>query len=106
MKVIPMGWPSAVGIVQRMHRRVATEVLKQPARLAQSQELRRDAPFPLKEDEGHRWYWSMYVDDSEVTEFVKDDVARNLIGTVSGHQAALRRALEAVKFPSRSRRGW
>ena len=100
-----MGWLSAVGIVQHMHRRVATEGLKESARLAQSQELRRDAPFPLKEDDGHRWYWSMYVDDSEETEFVKAGLAHDMAGAVSDHQAALRRALEAVEISVSVKKG-
>ena len=91
-----MGWLSAVGIVQHMHRRVATVGLKESANLAQDRELRRDAPFPLRHLAGARWYWSMYVYDSEETEFVKSEQALELIGTVSDHQLMLRRALGAV----------
>ena len=95
VKVIPMGWLSAVGIVQHMHRRIATVGLKESAGLAQDRELRRDAPFPLRHLAGARWYWSMYVDDSEETEFVKSEQALELVGTVSDHQLMLRRALGA-----------
>ena len=103
--VIPMGWLSAVGVVQHMHRQISTDGLRRSAQLATTQELRRDQPFPVRENPGQRWYWSMYVDDSEETEFVPLAVWEKLEGTISEHQAALRRALADMEVPTSVKKG-
>ena len=41
-----------------------------------------------------RWWWSIYVDDSEITEILRRPEAERLEGTISDRHAALRAALQ------------
>eukprot|EP00959_Pyramimonas_sp_CCMP1952_P087501 1830986-Pyramimonas_sp.AAC.1 len=71
VRATPMGWLSAVGVAQHVHGQIAVDGLRASARLAASQEPRRDQPFPVRERPAQRWHWRVYVDDSEDTEFAK-----------------------------------
>ena len=70
--VIPMGWLSAVGVVQSLHRRIIKGCIdlrrhgdgSKSLQLVDPQvELTRAEPFPLQYSWFPRWYWSVYVDD-------------------------------------------
>ena len=101
VRVIPQGWLSAVGIVQHIHRRVATSGLRESARLSLEGEYRRDAPFPsLDQAHGERWWWSVYVDDEEISEVVPYAVAMEVKGTMSEHHQDLTRALAECRIPT------
>ena len=90
--VLPMGWSSAVGLMQHAHRKLA---LRSPfqggAGLLGDLEIRKDAIFPELEPEGNA-AWSLYLDDTAVLEILSEKVAKELEGKSSKEQDQLRRA--------------
>jgi hypothetical protein len=59
MNVVPMGWLSAVGVIQYLHRQLALRVAGLPRQL----ELRRDRPPALNEKFEIRRFWQLYIDN-------------------------------------------
>ena len=45
-KVVPMGWVSATGVIQHVHRRLLTSLLQHLRCLEPAAEIRRDRPLP------------------------------------------------------------
>ena len=90
--VLPMGWNSAVGVMQHAHRRLA---LRSPfqggAGLLPEMEVRKDAVFPVLDVEGSA-IWSLYLDDTNILELIDKKVAKSLEGRPSDEQARLRAA--------------
>ena len=88
--VLPMGWSSAVGVMQRAHRRLA---LRSPfqggAGLLPEMEVRKDMIFPILEVEGSA-VWSLYLDDTNILELISKKVAKSLEGRPSDEQLRLR----------------
>ena len=64
VNVVPMGWLSAVGVIQHLHRQLAMKTAKSPREV----ELRRDAPLPLKEDFTLAHFWELYIDNFDECE--------------------------------------
>eukprot|EP00435_Cladocopium_sp_Y103_P069147 s617_g32.t1 len=101
-KVLPMGWASAVGVLQHAHRRLA---LRSPLSggaglLAPCEapcEIRRDAVFPDLELE--RSMWSLYLDDTTLVEMLDRRVAAELAGKESDEQQRLRLAYQHWGIP-------
>ena len=89
--VLPMGWASAVGVLQHARRRLA---LRSPLQggggLLGQCEIRRDSVFPNLEEEDK--LWSLYLDDTSLYEIMEARVAEDLEGKSSEEQEALRRA--------------
>ena len=89
--VLPMGWSSAVGVLQHAHRRLA---LRSPlaggAGLLGGCEIRRDSVFPDLEVEEKMW--SLYLDDTNLMEVMETRVAKDLEGKPSEEQERLRKA--------------
>ena len=96
--VLPMGWASAVGVLQHAHRRLA---LRSPlaggAGLLGSCEIRRDSLFPDLEVEGQ--LWSLYLDDTNLLEILEKKVAAELEGKAPEEQERLRRAYHHWGIP-------
>ena len=90
--VLPMGWSSAVGVMQHAHRRLA---LRSPfqggAGLVPEMEVRKDTTFPVLEVEGSA-IWSLYLDDTNILELIDKKVAKRLEGKPSDEQLRLRAA--------------
>jgi len=96
-KVLPMGWASAVGVLQHAHRRLALRSpLAGPGLLGKC-EIRRDAVFPDLEKEGS--LWSLYLDDANLMEVMSRRVAAELEGLPSEEQQRLRRAYQHWGIP-------
>ena len=97
-RVLPMGWSSAVGVLQHAHRRLA---LRSPlaggAGLLAPCEIRRDAEFPDLELETN--LWSLYLDDTTLVEIMEKRVAKDLEGKPSEEQERLRRAYQHWGIP-------
>ena len=97
--VLPMGWNSAVGVMQHAHRRLA---LRSPIRggagLLGMCEVRRDAIFP--DLEHHEGIWSLYLDDTNVMEVLDAKLAQELEGTPADEQKRLRAAYEHWGIPT------
>eukprot|EP00971_Amphidinium_carterae_P351971 6492369-Amphidinium_carterae.2 len=74
-RVVPMGWKSAVGLVQYIHKRLLRESalpLQLGAGLPSDRELRADRPLPLHRGgcSGFDKLWQLYIDDFDVLELV------------------------------------
>lgn len=95
--VLPMGWNSAVGIMQHVHRRLALEGPPRGGGLPSLLEIRKDAPFPARYDGWHPW--SIYLDDTTVFEVLERQVAESLVGEPAEAQERLRRAYEFWGIP-------
>lgn len=88
--VLPMGWSSAVGLMQAAHRRIALRSVScGGAGLSGLAEISRDMDFPSLEDEPG---WSIYLDDTTIIEKVEQAVAEELEGKLPEEQARLRGA--------------
>lgn len=90
-RVLPMGWASAVGILQRAHRRLALRnPLSGGAGLLGSCEIRRDSVFPDLEVEES--LWSLYLDEASLLEIMDRKLAQELKGQPPEEQQRLRKA--------------
>ncbi|CAK0897904.1 unnamed protein product, partial [Prorocentrum cordatum] len=92
--VVPMGWLSAVGIVQHLSRQIVLGGAPGHRSPAASAELRRGAAYPLQLHRLPRAWWKVYVDNVEFGEVVSEAAARDLVGQVSVEQLAVRAALD------------
>ena len=90
--VLPMGWASAVGVLQHAHRRLAlASPLAGGAGLPKEMEIRKDAVFPkIDVEEGAAW--SLYIDDTTLLEMMEASVAKEVKGKPSAEQERLRAA--------------
>ena len=97
--VMPMGWLSAVGILQHAHRRLATVI--SPQGLPLSAEVRRDAPLPNVQAEFGK-LWHLYLDDSTFLEWLDVQAVLPLDqkqATTSDFQQALQRIYQDWEIP-------
>eukprot|EP00438_Fugacium_kawagutii_P035066 Skav236673 [mRNA] locus=scaffold338:400738:405778:- [translate_table: standard] len=90
LTVLPMGWNSAVAVMQNAHRQLAlrSEQLL-GAGLLEKAEVRRDAVFP-DIDEGP--IWQVYLDDTTIIEKIDRSVTAALEGKPPEVQQRLRKA--------------
>ena len=88
--VLPMGWHSAVGLMQSCHREIALRSRGLGgAGLEPLAEISRNATFPdLDEYNG----WSIYLDDTTILEKVSSAVVAELEGKPAEEQRQLREA--------------
>ena len=89
--VLPMGWSSAVGVMQHAHRRLALNSPLSGAHLLGELEIRRDSVFPVIETDGNA-AWSLYLDDTSILEILDKKVAVELEGKSPPEQDRLRKA--------------
>ena len=69
--VLPMGWLSAVGICQHLHKRMLQLPLKaQGAALPKDKEVRKDRPLPLDPDGRLRRFYQVHIDNFDCGEAV------------------------------------
>ena len=96
--VVPMGWNSATGVIQHVHRRLA-----RLAGLPRSLEVRRDRPLRQAAQvmtdrtevdqffgEALMAVWQIYLDNLDLMEVVDARELARWIGTTSGAQQAMR----------------
>ena len=97
--VLPMGWNSAVGILQHAHRNLALRpVEKGGAGLFGKMEIRKDAIFPRLGEDGSAG-WSLYLDDTSILELLEKRVADELKGKTSAEQERMRAAYSHWGIP-------
>ena len=97
LSVLPMGWHSAVGLMQAAHRQIALRsVSLGGAGLSPLAEISKSAVFPELSDQPA---WSIYLDDTTIIEQVSSTVASELEGKVPEEQARLRAAYEWLGIP-------
>ena len=96
--VLPMGWSSAVAIMQNARRQLALRTeLRFGAGLLEKAEIRKDAVFPSLDEAPA---WTIYLDDTTIIEKVGRAVARQLEGQPPAEQVRLRRAYEWRGIPT------
>ncbi|CAK0893795.1 unnamed protein product, partial [Prorocentrum cordatum] len=93
--VLPMGWLSAVGVMQHAHPALLLERAGLPGEL----EVRKDRPQPTSLAEDARSAWHVYVDDSTELEAVDGGKAKDVIGQNGTLQNLARRAYREASWP-------
>ena len=97
LTVLPMGWHSAVGLMQSAHRQIALRsVSLGGAGLNPLAEISKTATFPDMDDQPA---WSIYLDDTTIIEQVEKAVAAELEGKIPEEQQRLRAAYEWLGIP-------
>ena len=97
--VLPMGWSSAVGLMQHAHRRLALRSFPGGgAGLIPGLEIRRDEVFPELECDGGA-AWSLYLDDMTILELLEEKAARSVEGLPAQEQERLRAAYSHWGIP-------
>ena len=95
--VLPMGWSSAVGLMQHAHRRLALRSpLSGGAGLLPGLEIRKDEVFPALEVDGGA-AWSLYLDDMTIIELLEEKAAKSVEGLPTAEQLRLRAVLDGEK---------
>ena len=98
ISVLPMGWNSAVGIMQAAHRQIALRAPRMGgAGLEQWAEIRRDSLFPDLEESP---LWTIYLDDTTIIESVATTVQKTLEGKPAEEQERLRKAYQWWGIPT------
>ena len=88
LAVIPMGWLSAVGVIQHLHRNIISSGQRHHGGLDPDAELVRGKPFPVTLESFTRWWWNVYVDNFDIGEILGQTVAVEVIHTESLSQAS------------------
>ena len=91
-----MGWISAVGIIQHLHRRIATNSGSCPVLLAEPK-LVQGLLFLPGTDRSERWWWKIHVDNFDVAELVTSALARERVA--ESVVLCYRSALHAISVP-------
>ena len=99
LAVIPMGWLSAVGVVQHLHRRMVTAGVLRGRGLDPSAELVRGMPFPVRRPPSPSFWWKVYVDNFDIGEIMEKAKARKLVGKPSMSQVLYQEALGEYEVP-------
>lgn len=94
-KVLPMGFINSVSLAQHVHRNlVIAGESSSPGVAPPEGELRKDRPFPLKQD-----MWRVYLDNFDLLEKVKGSDVGSLIGSDAPGILALRNQYEVWDVP-------
>ena len=97
--VLPMGWSSAVGLMQHAHRRIALRSFPSGgAELLPRLEIRKDEIFPPLECDGNA-AWSLYLDDMTILELLEEKTAKSVEGLPAEEQKRLRAAYSHWGIP-------
>ena len=91
VRVIPMGWLSAVSLFQHIHRRLGLAPEPLGAGFPVSAEFRRDAKIPTNYAGECEWV-QYYLDDFDAPEIMEESRARALAHSVSSNQLRQREA--------------
>ena len=105
LAVIPMGWLSAVGVIQHLHRNIISSGRRHQGGLDPDAELVRGKPFPVTLDCPTRWWWKVYVDNFDIGEIFGRGVAAEVTHTESLSQAVYREALDRLGVPRAAEKG-
>ena len=100
-----MGWLSAVGVIQHLHRNIISSGRRHQGGLDPDAELVRGKPFPVTLDCSTRWWWKVYVDNFDIGEIFGRGVTAEVIHTESLSQAVYREALDSLGVPRAAEKG-
>ena len=101
LAVIPMGWLSAVGVIQHLHRNIISSGRRHHGGLDPDAELVRGKPFPVTLDSFTRWWWKVYVDNFDIGEIFGQNVAAEVLHT----ESLYREALDSMGVPRAAEKG-
>ena len=100
LRVLPMGWLSAVGVMQSVHRRILSMPPPQGAGLGTNQEIRKTSVLPTDADQRLYAAWQVYLDNyASVHIRDRQSIARATREINAWHQAT-RHAWLAWGIPS------
>ena len=105
LAVIPMGWLSAVGVIQHLHHNIISSGRCHRGGLDPDAELVRGKPFPVTLDSFTRWWWKVYVDNFDIGEIFGQNVAAEVLHTESLSQAVYRETLDSMGVPRAAEKG-
>ena len=100
LQVLPMGWKSAVGIMQAVHRRLLSSHLAGRSRLPTTAEIRKTMPMPTSKDQRTDRARRVYVYNYASLSIEKIREALKKEGQASEWHRKARQAWEAWKPPS------
>ena len=100
LQVLPMGWKSAVGIMQAVHRMILASSLAGPNRLPTPAEIRKTVPMPSSADQRTQKAWQVYLDNYASFLIALLREAEKLEGQASDWHKAARASWEAWNIPS------
>ena len=100
-----MGWLSAVGVIQHLHRRNISSGRSHRGGLDPDAELVRGKPFLVTLDYFTRWWWKVYGDNFDIGEIFEQKVAAEVIHTEMLSQAVYREALGSLGVPRAAEKG-
>ena len=100
-----MGWLSAVGIMQAVHRRLIGTELPGGAQLTGSTEIRKTAVLPTSEDQRLKAGWQVYLDNFATAEVVKRHDFLKAEGQLSAWHKAARACWSRYNIPSAQDKG-
>ena len=81
--VVAMGWLSAVGVCQHIHRNMIRKGTAVPRGLPVEHELRRDRPTPWTPETRSRVCWQVFVDNQDCIEIIESEDLDVMLGTES-----------------------
>ena len=83
VRVVGMGWLSAVGVTQHLHKNLLKHESQLPRELPAAREVTRRRPFPMGTTREQRHAWAIYIDNLEIMEVVDRNEAEQLKGSIS-----------------------
>ena len=98
-----MGWQSAVGKVQHLHRRMVTTGVVFRDELDPSVELLRGKRFLVQKPPPPSLWWNVYVDNFDIGEIMSKGRARKLVRKPSMSKIFYKRYSGSMRCPGQKR---
>ena len=99
-RVLPMGWTSAVGVMQAVHRNLMRMEKPLGAGLPGSGEIRKTAVLPTSQDQRTKEGWQVYLDNYFSLEVHSAKSLKKALGQLSRWHQAARECWKAHNIPS------
>ena len=100
LQVLPMGWKSAVGIMQAVHRRLMSSSLRHSAKLPNFDEIRKTGVMPSSVSQATKGGWQVYLDNYASFGVHSKAEAERLQGQLSEYHRRAKEAWTAWNIPS------
>ncbi|CAK0849798.1 unnamed protein product [Prorocentrum cordatum] len=99
LRVIGMGWMSAVGVTTHLHRNMLGRSARVPRGLPPAAEVVRTRRLPAEAQADGIAMWCIYIDNLEIAEIVSREEAVKLKGTIPELLSRASACYEQAKFP-------